>query len=178
MNSKRKYNFVGGQNKDNSWMGCVIPAVPIFILLAFGFLMMFVGCSPKVIVQKEVVTEYRDHIVHDTTQVKIPYEVEKVITKDTASHLENTYAKSDAVVSGGLLSHSLESKPQIIKVPFEVNVTDTLYKESEVIEKEVKVEKELSWWQKFRLDSFWWLVGFLVIALLWIFRKQIVKLFV
>ena len=172
---KKRYDFVGGENQDNSWMGCAIPAVLIFILLAFGLLMMFVGCSPKVIVQKEVVTEYRDRIVHDTTQVEIPYEVEKVVTKDTASHLENTYAKSDAVVSGGLLSHSLESKPQIIKVPVEVHVTDTLYKykEAEIRTETVEVEKPLSLWQKFRIDAFWWLLGAVILCLLWIFRKLI-----
>ena len=173
---KKGHDFVGGKNQDNSWMGCAIPAVLIFILLAFGFLMMFVGCSPKVIVQKEVVTEYRDRIVHDTTQVEIPYEVEKVVTKDTASHLENTYAKSDAVVSGGLLSHSLESRPQIIKVPVEVHVTDTLVKEAEIRTETVEVEKPLSWWKQAKLDAFWWLIGCLVLALLWIFRKPIASL--
>ena len=170
---KKRYDFVGGENQDNSWMGCAIPVVLIFILLAFGFLMMFVGCSPKVIVQKEVVTEYRDRIVHDTTQVEIPYEVEKVVTKDTASHLENTYAKSDAIVSGGLLSHSLESRPQIIKVPVEVHVTDTLVKEAEIRTETVEVEKPLSLWQKFRIDAFWWLLGAVILCLLWIFRKLI-----
>jgi len=174
---KKRYDFVGGQNHDNSWMGCAIPAVLIFILLAFGLLMMFVGCSPKVIVQKEVVTEYRDRIVHDTTQVEIPYEVEKIVTKDTASHLENTYAKSDAVVSGGLLSHSLESKPQIIKVPVEVHVTDTIVKEAEIRTETVEVEKPLSWWQKFRIGAFWWLCAILLALAIWTFRKPILKLF-
>lgn len=170
---KKKERYSGKENQDNSWMGCAIPAVLIFILLAFGLLMMFVGCSPKVIVQKEVVTEYRDRIVHDTTQVEIPYEVEKVVTKDTASHLENTYAKSDAIVSGGLLSHSLESRPQIIKVPVEVHVTDTLVKEAEIRTETVEIEKPLSWWQKFRIDAFWWLLGAVILCLLWIFRKLI-----
>ena len=42
-------------------------------------------------------------------------EVEKIVTRDTVSHLENSWAKSDAVVSDGFLSHSLESIPQIVK---------------------------------------------------------------
>lgn len=170
---KKRFDFVGGQNQDNSWMGCAIPLVVLFLLAGFGLLMMLAGCSPKVIVQKEVVTEYRDRIVHDTTQVEIPYEVEKVVTKDTASHLENTYAKSDAVVSGGFLSHSLESRPQIIKVPVEVHVADTLVKEAEIRTETVEVEKPLSWWQKFRMGAFWWLLGAVILCLLWIFRKLI-----
>lgn len=133
------------------------------------------ACSPKVIVQKEVITEYRDRIVHDTATVEIPVEVEKIVTKDTASHLENTYAKSDAVVSGGFLHHSLESIPQIIKVPVEVHVTDTLYKEAEIRTETVEVEKPLTWWQKFRIGAFWWLVGAVVLLLLWTFRKLIFK---
>ena len=39
--------------------------------------------------------------------------------------------------------------------------------------KEVKVEKPLSWWQKFRIGAFWWLIGALAAALIWIFRKLI-----
>lgn len=173
MSSKRKYDFVGGENHDNGWMGCAAVSVVLFVLAALGILMMLAGCSPKVIVQKEVVTEYRDRIVHDTTQVEIPYEVEKIVTRDTASHLENTYAKSDAVVSGGFLSHSLESKPQIIRIPVEVHVTDTLVKEAEIHTETVQVEKPLSWWQKFRIGAFWWLLGAVVLLLLWTFRKLI-----
>ena len=133
------------------------------------------ACSPKVIVQKEVITEYRDRIVHDTATVEIPVEVEKIVTKDTVSHLENTYAKSDAVVSEGFLHHSLESIPKIIKVPVEVHVTDTLYKEAEIHTETVEVEKPLTWWQKFRIGAFWWLVGAVVLLLLWTFRKLIFK---
>jgi len=39
--------------------------------------------------------------------------------------------------------------------------------------KEVKVEKPLSWWQKFRIGAFWWLLAGLSGALVWIFRKPI-----
>ena len=144
-------------------------------------LFVLAGCAvqkPQVIIRDSVRIEYRDRIVRDTAKIEVPVEVEKIVTKDTVSHLENTYAKSDAMVSEGLLYHSLESKPQIIKVPFEVHVTDTLVveKDSQVIEKEIKVEKELNWWQKFRLNAFWWLLGGLVVALLWIFRKPLMSL--
>jgi hypothetical protein len=152
-------------------------AIP-FLLILIGIigLVLLDSCSPKVVVQKEVVTEYRDRIVHDTATVEIAKEVEKIVTRDTLSLLENKYAKSEAMVSGGLLHHSLESKPQIIRVPVEVHVTDTLYKESEVIEKEVKVEKELSWWQRFRIGAFWWVAGSLLLLLIWLFRKPLMKL--
>lgn len=136
------------------------------------------GCSKKFseIIRTEI--EYRDLVVHDTTKVEIPYEVEKIVTRDTASHLENSYAKSDAVVSGGFLSHSLESIPQTILVPVEVKVTDTLWRESKEAqtEKLVEVEKPLTWWQKFRLRAFWWLLGGVALAVVWMFRGPVLSI--
>ena len=137
------------------------------------FLLVTSGCSPRIIEKIETKIEYRDRIVHDTATVEVPYEVEKIVTRDTASHLQNTYAKSDAIVSQGFLRHSLESIPQIIKVPVEVHVTDTLYKEAKIIEKEVEVEKPLTWAQQTKIGAFWWLVAGLLASLLWIFRKFI-----
>lgn len=141
--------------------------------LAFLLVLCLASCSPRVITKTETVIEYRDRIVTDTAVVEIPVEVEKIVTRDTTSHLENTYAKSDAMVSEGFLHHSLESIPQYIKVPVEVHVTDTLYKEAEIHTETVEVEKPLSWWQKFRMDAFWWLLGAVVLLLLWTFRKLI-----
>ena len=43
--------------------------------------------------------------------------------------------------------------------------------------KEVKVQQPLSWWQKFRLGAFWWLVGAVLALLLWTTRKLWLKLF-
>ena len=169
----RKNIGPGGENIDNSGMVYDVLWVLVIVLAITVVLCWATSCSPKVIVQKEVVTEYRDRIVHDTTTVEIPYEVERIVTRDTASHLENTYAKSDAVVSGGFLSHSLESRPQVIKVPVEVHVTDTLYKEAQIIEKEVEVEKPLSWWQSLRIGAFWYLLGAVALLLLWAFRKYL-----
>ena len=39
--------------------------------------------------------------------------------------------------------------------------------------KEVKIEKPLSWWQKFRIGAFWWLLGAVALLLLWTFRKKL-----
>ncbi len=141
--------------------------------LAFLLVLCLASCSPRVITKTETVIEYRDRIVTDTAVVEIPVEVEKIVTRDTTSHLENTYAKSDAMVSEGFLHHSLESIPQYIKVPVEVHVTDTLYKEAEILTETVEAEKPLSWWQKFRMDAFWWLLGAVIALLLWTFRKLI-----
>lgn len=144
-------------------------------IVAFSLCLLTLSCSPKIIEKVVRETEYRDRVVHDTAKVEIPVEVEKIVTRDTVSHLENTYAKSDASVSNGLLSHSLESIPQVVRVPIEVHVTDTLWRESEVRTEVVEVEKKMNWWQRFRLDGFWVLLGLSAVLLLWIFRKYIIK---
>lgn len=127
-----------------------------------------VGCGalkkqqPTVIIRDSIRTEYRDRIVRDTINYEIPVEVEKVITRDTTSHLENRLAASDAVVSNGFLSHSLRTKAgAVVKVPVEVVVRDTVVvqKAAEIRTETVEVEKPLSWWQRFRLGAFWWLLG-------------------
>lgn len=155
--------------RSTGFVAAVFLALMLFVMLIGAF----TACSPKIIYQKETVVEYRDRIVHDTARVEIPVEVEKIVTKDTVSHLENTYARSDAMVSQGLLHHSLESKPQIIEVPVEVHVTDTLWKEQEIKTEYVEVEKQLTWWQKMKQDTWWWLVIAVIGLLVWIFRKPI-----
>ena len=145
-------------------------------LLSIVFVLLLIsGCSPKIIEHTKTEIEYRDRYVHDTARIEIPVEVVKNVTMDTTSHLENTYAKSDAVVSDGVLSHSLESKPQIIKVPVEVRVTDTLWRESTVKTEIEYREKELTAWQNFRLKAFGWLVALLGVSGIVAFRKPIFK---
>ena len=149
-------------------------------ILATCISLALVGCGvckkPCPVQKDSVRIEYRDRIIHDTATFEVTKEVEKIVTRDTASHLENSWAKSDASVSEGFLYHSLESKPKIVKVPVEVEVHDTTYIEAShtIIEKEV--EKPLSWWQTTKIGAFWWLLGGLFVCLLWIFRKPLLKL--
>ena len=134
--------------------------------------------TPVIEYRDSVRVEYRDRIIHDTATFEIPVIVEKNVTRDTSSHLENPYAKSDASVSGGFLSHSLESIPQIIKVPYEVEVHDTLYfeKSSQSEIKEVEVEKPLSWWERLKIGAFPWLLLAFLLTNAKTIAKMIVKL--
>ena len=126
-----------------------------FFLLALGV----VACgtvrpvtgvdSTKVEVRTETV------IQHDTAYVELPVIVEKVATLDTTSTLENTYAKSEAVVTAGILHHSLETKP--VSIPVKVE-TKTVYRDSLVFRdrvqtQTVEVEKKLNWWQNLKLKA-------------------------
>lgn len=106
----------------------------------------------------------------DTVYVELPRQSEKVVTKDTSSHLENDVAVSDASVDElGFLHHSLKTKPRGIPVPSK-NTKERrdsiVYRDKYVyIEKPVYAEAELNAWQKFRLKSWWWLVGLLALVL-------------
>ena len=91
--------------------------------------------------------------VTDTAYIELPVIVEKVVTLDTASVLENKYAKSEASVSGGVLHHSLQTKP--VREPVEVQireiVRDSLVYRDRVQTVTVEVEKKLTWWQSLKL---------------------------
>ena len=92
-------------------------------------------------------------------------------------------AKSEAFVGDdGFLHHSLENKreklPAIVPVTSTTIYTGVEHKEAQVLTKIEYREKPLTWWQKFRIGAFWWLVGGILVCLLWIFRKFIFKLFI
>lgn len=151
-----------------------------YLLIIVSCLLFVVGCSPRITppaeIRDSVRVEIRERIVHDTATLYIEKEVEKVVTRDTSSHLENKYGVSDAVVSEGLLHHSLETKPQYIKVPVTVEVHDTI-----VVEKQAQtiIQKvnELTKWQSFSMVLGWILGGLILLALiLWIVRKIILKI--
>lgn len=107
------------------------------------------ACSPKVL---PPVIEYRDSIrvyvherlVHDTVSFEVPVIIEKNVTRDTASHLENNWAKSDATLVDGFLEHTLKTKGRTVYIPVQVPVHDTTYIEhSSQIQTEY-VERDLT----------------------------------
>ena len=127
--------------------------------------------STKVEVHTETV------IQHDTAYVELPVIVEKVATLDTTSTLENTYAKSEAVVTAGILHHSLETKPVSIPVMVE---TKTVYRDSLVFRdrvqtQTVEVEKKLNWWQKLKLKAGGLFLILTLIGLVYIIVNLFVK---
>ena len=127
--------------------------------------------STKVEVRTETVT------VHDTAYVELPVIIEKVATLDTTSTLENKFARSEASVSAGILSHTLETKP--VQLPFQVE-TKIVYKDSLVYRdrvqtQTVEVEKKLTAWQqaKMKLGSVaLLLIGLAIIYLIYLIVKR------
>ena len=103
--------------------------------------------STKVEVRTETVIE------KDTVFVELPRVVERVAVQDTTSHLENEFALSDARISGGVLKHSLETKP--VKMPAVVDkqivYRDSIVFRDRVQTQTVEVEKKLTGWQQAKL---------------------------
>ena len=116
--------------------------------------------SEKIMVETRIETVYKT----DTVYLEVPKIVEKIVTADTVSVLENEYAKSEASVSEGLLAHSLETKP--VKQPVEVQ-TQVVYRDSvivkdNVIVQTVEVEKPLTGWQSFKMAMGGWMLGLII----------------
>ena len=91
--------------------------------------------------------------IHDTTYVELPVIVEKIQTLDTTSVLENQFAKSEVIVSAGILQHSLETKPAQLPVPVEKEIVyrDSIVFKDRLVKEEVEVEKPLTFWQQFKM---------------------------
>ena len=140
-----------------------------FILVLFSLMCVACGSIKQVTPTERVVTETRIETVFktDTVFLEVPKIVERVVTKDTLSVLENEFAKSAASVSDGLLAHSLETKP--VKQPVEIQ-TKIVYRDSIIVQDRVvteiqEVEKELTGWQSFKMKMGGWFLGILIILI-------------
>lgn len=149
------------------------------VILALCFL--WASCSQKIVEKlvTQTVTEYRDSTVFrdSTIFVPIPLEADQAIVhiQDT-SHRETSVAESDAWISpDGFLNHTLRNKPGKLAYQitwperYLVSSVKNTKEQAHVIPKEVKVEKPLNAWQRFRIGAFWWLLGLVLFA----YRKQI-----
>ena len=111
-------------------------------------------------------TVIRDSLVY----VHIPIEEHSTISfPGQHSTLHTSLAESTAFTDTlGFLHHSIRNKSDQ-RIPVIVQNTDKYHTEKAVASKSdslirtVQVEKKLNWWQKFRLKSFWWLLGLLVL---------------
>ena len=92
---------------------CFLPAAVLLLSACSAVRTLPVQDSTRV----EIRTETR--IKHDTAWVELPVIIEKRTTLDTASTLENAYAKSEARVAAGILHHSLETKAASVPVRVE-----------------------------------------------------------
>ena len=108
--------------------------------------------------------------VKDTVYLELPVITERIVTRDTTSHLENDYAVSEASVSGGYLSHSLATKPARTPVETEARevVRDSIVFRDRLVEVPVEVEKPLTRWQRTLLALGRAMLAMLCAAALWL----------
>ena len=124
-------------------------------LLIFTLLLTACGVARPVLESDNTKVEVKvvEKIVKDTAWFEVPVIVEKVATLDTASVLENKYAKSEASVSGGVLHHSLSTKPvrEPVEVQIKETVRDSIVYRDRIQTRTVEVEKKLTGWQQAKM---------------------------
>ena len=151
-------------------------ALPLLLLLAASAC----GTVRTLPVQDSTRVEVKvvEKIVKDTAWFELPVIVEKEATLDTASVLENKYAKSEAVVSGGVLHHSLQTKPvrEPVSIEYKEIVRDSIVYRDRVVREDVYIEKQLSFWQSFRIKLGGFTLILIAIAILY-FLFHYLKLF-
>jgi hypothetical protein len=156
-------------------------AKALHLLSSFAVL----ACSPKVLPppaatssSDSVQIEIREYFIHDSIPYEVPVIIEKNMTRDTTSHLENDWAESDASLVDGFLEHTLKTKGHTVYLPVQVPVHDTLWREKSAQETIItkEVEKPLSWWQQARLRAFWWLLAAVLLLAAWTWRKPLLRI--
>lgn len=132
-------------------VGAAGSTLAVFVALAA----LLPGCSPKIV--------ERVSYVHDTTNV-VRIDSVRYYQRDSIFVRE----KGDTIFQ------------YVERIRYRDRFRiDTLVQMREVRDTafvERKVEKPLSRWQKARIGAFWWLLGGLVLALCWIFRKPLLAL--
>lgn len=120
-------------------------------------------------------TVVRTERIPDTVFVEVPVERDRQTVRDTTSHLETSFAVSDARIDpDGALFHSLENKPQKRPVPTEKEIIyrDSIIYRDRTNTEIVEVERKLTWWQQTKMRGFWVLLAVLV----FVFRKNVIAL--
>lgn len=138
----------------------------------------FFGCCPcrnlstSVRDSVRIETVVRTERIVDTAFIEVPVEVIRQTVRDTTSHLETSFAVSDARIDAdGSLFHSLENKPQKRPVSIEKEIVyrDSIVYRDRETEISIEVPRPLAWWQQAQIRGFWMLFAILLI----VFRKPI-----
>ena len=156
----------------------------VIYTIAFGVMCSSCGrkmyvASTKDSLSVEIRHKYTERVRDSLIYVPVPYEVEKIVTRDTSSRLENSIAYSEASVSGGFLHHTLENKN--VKLPANIQIKEVERVRDSIVyrdKKEVVVQEvnRLTWWQQTKIKGFWVLLAGCLIYI-GIKRLPITKIF-
>lgn len=123
---------------------------------------------------------YERIFVHDTVNYEIPVERVRNVTRDTMSRLETKFAISVASVDSlGFLTHTLENKPGVLRVPVEVEQVrndSIVYRdrsENKTLTKIKEVPRKANWFERMEMWGFWVLLALVI----WAYRECLIKLF-
>lgn len=117
-----------------------------------------------------------ERIVMDTVYIRLPEADMSYTGPDTASRLETELARSSAWIdSAGLLHHTLSHKRSEFPVKVPRKETSHTSRADSIMTRTVVKERELTPWQRLRLDAFGWVAGaaaLVVLASLMAVRKK------
>lgn len=169
------------ENKDPSIWPYLLPFLCAGIIAIMSALLT--GCSPKLTssINDNEYHEHRDSTAWRDSLLHVPVPEGKdhaIVSLRDTSHLETSVAESIAYVdSAGRLHHTLTNKPTSIpyqvKIPVRYIFNGVVHTKVETLTKYVEVEKPLTWWQSFKIGSFWYLCGALALCFaVWYLRRR------
>ena len=157
----------------------------ILVLLAVA-----TGCGlckhlpTEVNIKDSTVVNYLDSTVisikDSTVFVQLPAEESSAVLPDGYhSHVQTSLAESDAWVSDGLLHHTIRNRSDYqLPVVVPITTTATVIRQDSnhtgLTQRTVikEVERKLTWWQRFRIGSFFWLLALAIIG----WRRELMTL--
>ena len=155
-----------------------------FFPLILLFLCVACSVTRRVTPREQTTVEVRTNTVYvpDTVYVERPHIVERIQTLDTLSVLENDFAKSEAVVSAGVLSHSLEVKKlrKPVAIQKQIVYRDSVVLQQVDVDHYIEVPAELTPWQSFKIKlggyAFALIIILIVVAILYLLFHSKFKL--
>ncbi len=159
----------------------------LLIILAISFMC---SCGPGrhipsgSSVRDSVVVHIRDSVVYRDSLIPVPIPQESTserIPDSDTSRLATSVAESEAWISDGQLHHTLRNRRDTMLIPILIpehfHAQATTQRKAEVLHHTVYVEKELNWWQKFRMDmGTIALIAAAIIILVWTVKKFVLKI--
>lgn len=139
-------------------------------LLIIGIILS--SCSPRIV--EKVRTEIVEKEVLKDTTIYVPFEkvIQKNVTLDTLSILDSKLAHSEALISNGVLTHTLEQKE--VQIPVKIVYKDKIKTITDSVRIKVPVKGDTIIKEVVPKWA-WYLLTFFVISLVFLIVKIYLK---